>query len=122
MIYCARCETYKPESEYYASINRSWCKPCRVEYSKAKYANLSPEEKADLLRVTAEKRRIRNQRLNREVHRLSFALAHHLSVSRWAEPSISTKAVLDPTRIMSSIPALYKEVSKHWVGLGQSVN
>ena len=64
MIYCARCETYKPESEYYASINRSWCKPCRVEYSKAKYANLSPEEKADLLRVTAEKRRIRNQRLS----------------------------------------------------------
>lgn len=62
LIFCCRCGTNKPASEYYTSINRSWCKPCRVEYSKAKYAALPPAEKADLLRITAVKRRMRNNR------------------------------------------------------------
>ena len=90
MIYCARCETYKPESEYYASINRSWCKPCRVEYSKAKYANLSPEERADLLRVTAEKRRIRNQRktlrrLEKSYQTLRLVKERYMMESFWRQ-------------------------------------
>jgi len=63
LIFCARCETSKPESAFYSSINRSWCKACRVEYSKAKYAALTPDEKADLLRISVEKRRHRNKRI-----------------------------------------------------------
>jgi len=63
LIFCARCETHKPASEYYSSVNRSWCKPCRIEYGKAKYAALPPDEKAQLLRVSAEKRRHRNKRI-----------------------------------------------------------
>jgi len=34
IVFCCRCETYKPASDYYTSINRSWCKACRVAYSQ----------------------------------------------------------------------------------------
>jgi hypothetical protein len=62
VIFCVRCETNKPDSEYYTSIARSWCKSCRITYSKARYALLSPANKKDLIRVTKLKRKFRQEK------------------------------------------------------------
>lgn len=59
MIRCVRCNTVKPRSEYYQSINLSWCKQCRRSYRSAKYAALSPGEKAEASRIATIKREAR---------------------------------------------------------------
>ena len=63
MIFCVRCKTDKPDHEYYTSIARSWCKHCRIEYSKARYFALSPAEKKDRIRVTVLKRRFKQEQV-----------------------------------------------------------